>query len=264
VACEDIVEGLEAIVLAGDVSNKPKVRWKYAFQRLRDRFGDIPIHVFPGNHDFYDWRLDDEDRLADFAAEFDVSYAQMQSIILGETRLLCATLWTDYDVADAWAYADRNQKNHSNDFRYIRVARGGYRPMRIDDVRMAHRRHLQWLEAELEKPWDGRTVMVTHHVPHPTLLAPVSGDLNDPRRLPTDIEMHAKYASDLSHLFEGSAAPDMAIYGHSHSAFDGSIGRTQFRCVSLGYPSEIKTDDEIRARIKRAIFEVGPAPSPRP
>ena len=55
--CEEILDGVEALVLAGDLAKKPQVRWKHVFARLRARFGDIQIHTFPGNHDFYGWQV---------------------------------------------------------------------------------------------------------------------------------------------------------------------------------------------------------------
>jgi 3',5'-cyclic AMP phosphodiesterase CpdA len=241
VTCEDIVEGLEAIVLAGDVSNKPKVRWKYAFQRLRDRFGDIPIHVFPGNHDFYDWRLDDEDRLADFAAEFDVSYAQMQSIILGETRLLCATLWTDLALGPGFAANAVHLPTRMNDYRYIRLARGGFRRVFPDDIRRVHARHRGWLEEALAQPFDGPTCVATHHAPHPGVL---SKGLD---------KIEAGYASDLTDILTGPHAPQEWLFGHCHEAVPLTIGSTRLSCISLGYPFEIETDDDIRLRIARGI-----------
>lgn len=261
----DLLKGLAGVIIAGDLSNKPQRRWTRFLERLREFVGeDVEIEIVPGNHDYYDYRLDAEDRLQQFAEAAGANFAQTKVVVFGDTRFLCATLWTDYDVENAWTYADRNQRTYSNDFRYIRVARGGYRRMRVDDVQIVHRQHRQWLESELAKPWDGRTVMVTHHLPHPSLLPPAKGDLSDPKRMLSDIEMPGKYASDLSHLFEGNTAPDMAVYGHSHDASDGVIGRTQLRSVSLGYPCDFNTDAEIRARFERAIFEVGPAPELRP
>lgn len=56
--CEDLLKGVEALVLAGDLANKPQVRWKQALARLRARFGDIPVFAFPGIHDFYNWHID--------------------------------------------------------------------------------------------------------------------------------------------------------------------------------------------------------------
>lgn len=264
-AAADLLQGVDAVIIAGDLSDKPQKRWTRFLKSIKEMVGPVvPIHIIPGNHDFYDCRIDDEDRLKTFAEEAGAHYAQKQVVVIGDTRFLCATLWTDYEGADPWMYQDRHRKGSSNDFCYIRVASRGFQPLRIDDVRKIHRDHRRWLEEKLSEPWSGQTVMVTHHVPHLSLLAPITGDLDDPKRMPCDIERPGMYASDLSAIFEGPSAPDMAVYGHSHGAADGIIGRTQMRSVSLGYPGEFETDTEIRARFERAIFEVGPAPKLHP
>lgn len=264
-AAAELLKGLDAVIIAGDLTNKPQKRWTRMLQELREIVGpDTKMYIIPGNHDFYDYRIDQEDRLKEFAEAGSAEYAQKQVIVIGDTRFLCATLWTSYEGADPWFYEDRHQKGSNNDFRYIRVATKGFIPLRVADVRKIHRDHRRWFEEQLATPWEGRTVMVTHHVPHVSLLAPITGDLDDPKRKTCDIEVPGSYATDLSALFEGPHAPDLAVYGHSHNALDSTIGRTQMRSVSLGYPSEFETDAEIRDRFARAIFEVGPAPSPRP
>jgi len=242
--CEDLLDGLEAIVLAGDVSNKPKVRWKYAFERLRRRFGDLPIHVFPGNHDFYDWRLDDEDRLAEFAAAWDVHYAQQSVLQLGTTRLICATLWTDLNLGQGREWNETFLPTRMNDYRYIRLAAGGYRRARPDDTRKVHLRHRAFIERTLLEPHPGATWVCTHHAPHPDVLM----------TYPEQVD--AAYASDLSSLLESAPAPDRWLFGHCHDARPLTIGACRLDCISLGYPMDIESDAEIRERIGRAIFEM--------
>lgn len=240
-ACVDIIRDVEAIVLAGDISNKPKVRWKYAFGRLRDRFGDIPIHAFPGNHDFYDWRLDQEDRLADFASEFDVHYAQMKAVVLGRTRLLCATLWTDLEIGPGYAANAVHLPTRMNDYRYIRVATGGYRRVFPDEIRRVHARHRTWIKESLAAPFDGPTCVITHHAPHPGVLIDALAGIE------------AGYASDLSEILASNDAPDEWLFGHCHEAEPMVVGKTRLSCVSLGYPFEIADEAESRRRIARAI-----------
>lgn len=87
---ERLIEGVDHLILAGDLSNKPKVRWKYAFERLSQLLPLCKVSVFPGNHDFYDFRLDGEGRLEQIASEFEVGYAQKKQLIFGRTRILCA------------------------------------------------------------------------------------------------------------------------------------------------------------------------------
>jgi predicted phosphodiesterase len=242
--CADILQGLEAIVLAGDITNKPRVRWKLAFTRLRDRFGAIPIHVIPGNHDFYDWRIDCEERLAGFAAPHDVHYAQAKTIHLGRTRLICATLWTDFELGDGLHHNEVFVPSRMNDYRYIRHEAGGYRRARPADTIKIHHEHRHFIERALAAPHDGLTFVVTHHAPHPGVLRHYGEGLD------------AAYASDLSEIIEGSNRPDRWLFGHSHDSRDLDLNGCALRCVSLGYPDDVATNDEIRRRVSRAIFDL--------
>ena len=242
--CDDLTDGLEAIVLAGDISNKPKVRWKYALARLRDRFGDIPIHLFPGNHDFYDWRLDDEHRLAEFASAWDAHYAQEKVLHLGRTRLICATLWTDLELGEGCAWNETFLPTRMNDYRYIRVAAGGFRRARPADTRRVHERHRAFITRSLATPFEGETWVCTHHAPHPDVLM----------TYPEQVD--AAYASDLGDILRSEHAPSRWLFGHCHDARPLQIAGCRLDCISLGYPMDIENDEEIRERIGRAIFDL--------
>ena len=255
---EDLLEGLDGVILAGDVTNKPKVRWAPALKRMREATGGAPVHVFPGNHDFYNYRFEAESRLAEFAEAAGAQYAQMTSVVFGDTRFLCATLWTDMELVmgregQGWGRAQNEEwlAREMNDYRVIRTERSGFGPLRPAHTVQKHREHRRWLEEELAKPWEGKTVMVTHHAPHQDVLR-------------KDVSHAAAYASDLSEIFEGPHAPDLALHGHSHDAEPAHVGRTAIQSVSLGYPDQLENEDEIRRRLKRAIIEVGPAQVPRP
>lgn len=49
---EDQIGGLDHLLIAGDLTNMPKVRWKYTFERLSKLLPLERVSVFPGNHDF--------------------------------------------------------------------------------------------------------------------------------------------------------------------------------------------------------------------
>lgn len=240
---EAVLDGVEALVIAGDISNKPKVRWKYAFARLRARFGTIPIHVLPGNHDFYDWRIDDETRLAEIAAAFDVGYAQAKTLRLGNARVICATLWTDLELGGGRAENETRVPAQMNDYRYIRKASGGYRRILPKDILAIHHAHRSFITEALAAPFDGPSIVITHHAPHPSVLGTYAKDLP------------AAYGSDLSEILESPQAPDLWLFGHAHDAQSMTHGRTELRNVSLGYPMDI-TDAEIPARLARGLLDL--------
>jgi len=59
---------LDALFIAGDLSDKPRVRWKYAIRQLARHVDPGRIYIIPGNHDYYDFQIDRDDRLAEIAA----------------------------------------------------------------------------------------------------------------------------------------------------------------------------------------------------
>lgn len=237
---QDEIAGLDLLILAGDVSNKPKTRWKHAFSHLSRMIDPDRIHVFPGNHDFYDFRLDDEHRLRDFAAGSGVHYANCAEIRKAGTRFLCTTLWTDLELPPGRAENESYIPGRMNDYRYIRLARGGFRRIWPSDIVAMHRQQKAWLIEQLQTPFTGETIVVTHHAPHPSVL-PVGPGFEP--------NLAAAYGSDLGEMIE-TYQPRAWLFGHAHGSRSGRIGRTDLSCVSLGYPFEVA---EPAARIRGLI-----------
>ena len=237
---EGLVSEVDHILLAGDLSNKPKIRWRHAFERLSRLLPLDCVSVFPGNHDFYDFRIDGEDRLEEIAASFGVSYVQKQQLELGSSRILCATLWTDFEIGPGSAINKGVIPARMNDYKRIRVAARGYRRLRPSDVVSLHQSHLKWLHEKLSEPFKGTTYVATHHAPHPAVLQERSEGLD------------AAYASDLSDLILRHR-PRAWFFGHSHDANSMKFGETELRNVSLGYPDEVSDPS---SRIKACIFEI--------
>ena len=236
---------LDALFVVGDLTNKPRVRWRLALARLAEHVPPGRIHILPGNHDYYDFRLDGDDRLAEIAAAAGVSLIQKREVILGGCRFLCCTLWTDFGLLEAEGRskdeAMARARERMNDYRYIRIAGDRYRKAEPTDTARLHADHLGWIEARLAEPFAGDTIVVTHHAPHPGCLKPGPPLLG------------AAYASDLARLMEAQA-PAAWIYGHTHHPTDLTVHGTRIRNVSLGYPYDI-ADSEIAHLLRQGLAE---------
>lgn len=216
-------EGVELMIIAGDLTNKPRVRWKQAFALIGKYIPLDRVHVLPGNHDYYDFRLDGDDRLAEIAHTAGATFAQKSAIIHGATRYLCCTLWTDMRLGIGTLEENAAEAARiMNDYRYIRVAHSGFRKVQPIDTITLHREHVAWLEARLSQPFAGETVVVTHHAPHPFALSPGG-------------PVPQAYASDLSDLIM-RYQPERWLFGHTHLAAEFEIGTTKLRNVSVGSP----------------------------
>lgn len=236
----DAVGPVDAVILAGDISNKARVRWKAAFDDLSAVCDRRDIHVSLGNHDFYDHRIDGLDRLQEVADACGVTWAVDRHWVWDGVRFAVTPLWVDHRL-DGRLESNRDEVERvMNDFRLIRVAQGGYRRLRARDVEREHERHLAFLDGVLSTPFEGPTVVVSHHAPHPDVLLPGEA----PR---------AAYASDLSDFLTRHAkASSWWFHGHAHRGMDVDRCGWKIRNVSLGYPSK---DVDVHARLLNAIWE---------
>ena len=240
---EQALSELDLLILAGDISNKPKVRWPQAFAFLADMIDPDRIHVFPGNHDFYDFRLDGEDRLAQIAQTHGVHYANRCVITLGKVRFLCATLWTDCGIGGHRMANEAAIASGMNDYRYIRIASDHYRRAQPTDTVSRHFQDRAWIEAQLQAPFDGQSFVVTHHAPLPETLEGASGRNPD---------LDAAYASDMRD-FINAGSPDEWMFGHIHDGHSAQAGCTRVHNVSLGYPDQVADPGaRIRSLIRTA------------
>ena len=239
----DLLRSLDGLIIAGDLSNKPKVRWPHMIRHLAQYVPVERIQVFPGNHDFYDFILDGEDRLTDICAAEGANFAQKSVIVIGDTRVFCCTLWTDFALHGEPGRAMMVAQRDMNDYRYIRSAAAGFKRIRPSDTAFLHADHRTWLEGQLSAPFHGRTVVVTHHCPHPDLIGERRGDLD------------AAYGSNLLPMIE-KFQPDLWLFGHTHWRVEAMVGRTPVRNVSLAYPGQVSAGAEDGILLRGLVTEV--------
>jgi 3',5'-cyclic AMP phosphodiesterase CpdA len=110
-----------------------------------------------------------------------------------------------------------------NDFTVIR-ADDCYRRLRPDDLVAKSKAAYAWLTKELDRPFDGKTVVVTHHAP---ALDYVGDD--------HPAHLIAAYANDWPELL-GKA--DIWIYGHTHVAADFLKNGCRVVSNPRGYPNQ--------------------------
>jgi predicted phosphodiesterase len=224
------------LVIAGDISNDPTRHWPGFFTRLGRLIDPSKIAVIPGNHDFYSFRLDGEHILREMCSTAGVRFAQKEELRIGKTRVLCCTLWTNYELTGNVRGAVDTARRVMNDYRLILTGEPGLpftqqqtRLITPRDILMAHRDHRGWLEAALRAPHfagdEGRTVVVTHHGPSP---ATAAGEIDS---------LTPAFHSNLNDLIL-ETQPHSWFFGHSHRRCRATVGRTDIRCVSIGYIEE--------------------------
>lgn len=213
----------DLVILAGDIDvGERAVSW------ADQTFPDLPVVYVHGNHEAYGQKIDTlKLKLAEAcSATGHIHFLDKGELVIGNVRILGATLWTDFRLLgpDSVREAMQSAATSMNDYRKIRLARAGYRKIRPIDVLQWHSDERRWLESQLAKPFAGSTVVVTHMAP-------------SARSVPDRYGGHslsAAYASDLEALVSKA---DLWIHGHIHDSIDYQVGKARFVCNPLGYPS---------------------------
>jgi len=209
----------DVVVLAGDIDKGNKgVFW------ARQAFPGKPVLYVPGNHEFYGTRRTETLSLLRVAGrQAGVQILDENEIVFDGVRFLGATLWTDFllfgEAKKSTAMSDGQLC--LNDFRAIReddfaVA---FTPARSIEL---HEHSLAWLKAKLNEPFDGKTVVVTHHLPSMRSVIPRF----------KDSLLSACFASELDDLF---GLADIWVHGHTHDNLDYTENGTRVICNPRGY-----------------------------
>lgn len=227
----------DVALLAGDIVNPGhKVAdWVAASPALRRARAVIAV---AGNHEYFDRVLQHESAAMRAAASAlgapTLHLLDNAQVIIDGVRFLGCTLWTDFTLR-----IDTPQGPRSDRERGIAVARQAVADYRaigwLDDGSEAvrrltphdtlrlHRQQREWLQQRLAEPFDGPTVVLTHHGPHRRSLAP---------RFATDWVSTA-YLSELPETF--FEVPVLWLHGHTHSSHDYQLGNCRVVCNPRGY-----------------------------
>lgn len=241
----DRLRAVRHCIIAGDLSNHGAKKWPRMVDMIREKMPDAEMYLLPGNHEFYGGRIDREDKLEDAAHAAGAHFIQKKTLLIDGMRFICATLWTDFRINGITSEfaAKYDVERSMNDYVKIRIEKEGFRKLYPEVTQGIHFDHLNWITAELETDFDGETVVVTHHAPHPYLCM-------DPTA-----KYAPAYASDLSQVIS-RFQPSAWFCGHSHSHRSFMLGDTLARNVSLGYPHELKRPSKLQDRMDSLLTDV--------
>ena len=178
-------------------------------------------------------------------------------VVIDGVRFVGCTLWTDFelridtadgpvsdpargiaaarrsmvdyrviDVLDVLDAVDAKDRGPGIDCLGPVAARTGgpaTRKLTPEDTLALHRTQRAWLQRALAEPFDGPTVVVTHHGPHRGSLAP---------RFAADWVSTA-FINELPESFFD--VPALWIHGHTHASFDYHVGGCRVLCNPRGY-----------------------------
>jgi predicted phosphodiesterase len=240
------VKALEAdvIVLAGDIGVGMKgLEWA---ARLMGRTNAHIIYI-AGNHEFYRYEMNSlRKAMKDFcsaptgwegdSSEHRLHFLDDDEVIINGVRFLGSTMWTDFMLfnEDKMIESVLEGQRRLNDYFLIRNGKSILRASNTIDL---HKASVAWLEHKLKvEKFDGKTVVVTHHLP---------SSLSVADRF-KDSLLSACYASNLDHLFGYS---ELWIHGHTHDSFDYVSKGTRVVCNPRGYCPYRNENDEFDPKL---------------
>lgn len=231
---------LDALIIAGDLANDPLRHWPATLDRIGRLMDPRKVFVMPGNHDYYFWNLAGDGKLRAIVEAAGMNFAQKRVIEFGGVRFLCCTLWTDFALLGDRKRAMSAARRGLND--YLRIARDAEGFFATpEDTLAIHEDHLAWLTSEIEKSFSGRSIIVTHHCPSRRATGPID-------------EITPAFASDLDEWILRHR-PDLWLFGHTHRHLRGRVGQTPVVDVSLGYPEDIRSGEELADILLRGLVD---------
>lgn len=184
----------------------------------------VPVVYVIGNHELYTNVYEDVfDAIRRDCEGTSIKFLERDTLEFNGTRIIGCTLWTDYLLygRDARPQAMELARGALNDHSLIKTRLGrAFSPV---DALSDHELSRAWLEDTLARPYDGKTVVVTHHAPHPGSVHPQYEGSN----------LNAAFTSDLTPLLNSA---DIWVHGHMHNSSDYRIGRCRIVSNPRGYP----------------------------
>lgn len=219
-------EGYDVVILAGDIMGSPVRGMQWACRTFMR-----PAVVVAGNHEFYSDQSHYERRLSRGLETTrkkqipGVHFLENTAAVIGGTRFLGCTLWTDFALDDDQLRGMHIAATSMPDYQRIPRKSGGW--MTTAEILAIHYRSISWLDEQMAIPFDGPTVIVTHHAPSDQSVGEAfRGD-----------ELNVAFASNLER-YVARWKPEVWIHGHIHQSSDYDLAGTRVICnPKVGNPS---------------------------
>ena len=246
----------EVVVLAGDIHAGKEVSG-YA-RALAEKYGK-PVIFVPGNHEYYNQEYAELEKLFKAESGDGVHILLDDTVVIGGVRFVGGTLWTDFRLYEGTprlytrdeAFKIGTKSLH--DFKCIQENGLTFTAQRSAEW---HEKTRAYIENVLASPFDGATVVVTHHAPHqnsiheryaPSKLALTSGA--EVKGENPYWKLNVCFASNLGAVVDKA---DVWLHGHVHDSFEYTVGMCRVYANPRGYPRQ---DDEGRITFENAKYE---------
>jgi len=206
----------DILLLAGDIVPFATMH-KHAdfFDYVSDHFETT--YWIPGNHEYYHSNIADRSGQLNEKIRSNISLVNNLAVNLPYVKLIFSTLWSKISIA--------NQTTIQHGMSDFQVIRNNGAFFSIDHFNELHCECRSFIEQELQKPKEGKIMVVTHHVPT---------FLNYPPKYKGDV-LNEAFVTELFDFIEQSGA-DCWLFGHHHyNTPDFIVGNTRMITNQLGY-----------------------------
>ncbi|WP_327205763.1 metallophosphoesterase [Rhizobium beringeri] len=234
-----VVPKADVCICAGDITNSVVDSIAYVRRFIEPH---MPVVLTLGNHDYYGssikFALERARRLIEGTR---IQLLENETWIFRDCRFVGATLWTDFAVSIGGDEHIPPEERRSIAFGLVpslmadfsciyrsEVRREGENGLiTVREILERHIASRSYIDQELSKPFDGRTIVVTHHAPLiQSFNADFYGEITN-----------AAFGSDLSDLI-ARRRPSVWIHGHIHKFRDYMADKTRVICNPRGYRGE--------------------------
>lgn len=206
------------LLLAGDIHVGFKAKeW---IKDMCTRFHHV-VYIL-GNHEFYNnelYAVKEGWHLVDMPDNF--TYLDDGVVYFDNVRVVGGTLWTQVtDPFMVWTGPKR-----MTDYQVTTVREyGKLRRMNVADTNKEHFETINAVTRLLAEEWAGKTVVMTHHLPHELCV----------HEFYKENSLNAFFMTDLDHVIKNFDI-DVWCHGHTHTCVDVEVHGTRILCNPMGY-----------------------------
>ncbi|MGR9185841.1 metallophosphoesterase [Rhizobium leguminosarum] len=231
-----VVPKADVCICAGDITNSVVDSIAYVRRLIEPH---MPVVLTLGNHDYYGSSIEFAlERARRLIRGTRIQLLENETCIFHDCRFVGATLWTDFAVsiggdehvppeerrAIAFGLVPSLMADFSCIYRSDTRRPGENGLITVQEVLKRHITSRSFIDRELEKPFAGRTIVLTHHAPLiQSFDARFYGEITN-----------AAFGSDLSDLI-ARRKPSLWIHGHIHKFRDYMADKTRVICNPRGY-----------------------------
>lgn len=202
---------VDVLILAGDISAEPEFIDRHVYNIPET----VQVIYVPGNHEYEVKVYNDViPKLKEMFNFPNWHILNNETIQIGDYRFICSTLWSDLKIDGDSMFESNYEQAHlllqKNKTR-LRLPDGTLRLWDVDDMLKEFKNSYDFLKSEIDKPFNGKTIVVTHFAP----------SINSSEK---QYKNKGFWVCDLEKLMTGV---EVWCHGHIHSSNDYVIGNTR-------------------------------------